>query len=137
MSGIINVSKVLSIYLKSVIYRSTMDLKGDTMAEFLFKKNVDQSVLEAGMTIPRDSHQKLLRGLGITLSRGNKEKIKIVIGDEEFEAIITNVDFADKWNRNDTLQIRYASGSMICKRLNEVFGYSSSVINERKNQKSN
>lgn len=78
MSGIINVSKVLSIYLESVIYRSTMDLKGDTMVEFLFKKNVDQSVLEAGMTISRDSHQKLLRGLGITLSRGSKEKSKML-----------------------------------------------------------
>lgn len=118
------------------IHRATTNLKGDTMAEFLFKKNVDQSVLEAGMTIPRDSHEKFLRGLGITLSRGNKEKVKVVIGNEEFEAIITNVDFADKWNRNDTLQIRYASGSMLCKRLNEVFGYSASVINERKNHAS-
>lgn len=113
-----------------------MSVKGDGMAEFLFKKSVDQSVLKDGMTIPRDIHQKLLECLGIALPKGRKERIVVQIGDEEFEAIITNIDFDDRWNRKETLQIRYSSGSPICRKLNDIFRYSSSVVEERRNQQS-
>lgn len=47
------------------------------MSTLIFRKIVDQSLLNAGLTVPTESHAKLLDGLGILLSKGDKHNIKI------------------------------------------------------------
>ena len=42
------------------------------MSDFLFEKEVDQSLLKAGLTIPVNMHGKIQEAVGVQLSRGQK-----------------------------------------------------------------
>ena len=39
------------------------------MKELLFHKKVDKSLLKAGMTIPKEFHEKLLTSIDVTLTK--------------------------------------------------------------------
>lgn len=60
-----------------MLSRKSTQEKGYYMSTFVFKKIVDQSLLNAGLSIPSESHNKLLYALGITLPKGAKQNIKI------------------------------------------------------------
>ena len=66
------------------------------MGNLIFKKTVDQSLLNAGMTIPIESHEKILEELGIALEKGDKRNITIKIADQKYEAVITSADYSEK-----------------------------------------
>lgn len=102
------------------------------MGNLVFKKVVDQSLLNAGMTIPTESHQKVLDELGIDLNKGDKAKITVIIADKEYEAVLTSVDHSEKYADRTVFQIRYGSKSPICQILNSVFAYSAGNIAQRK-----
>ena len=103
------------------------ELEGhDILSEPLLKKTIDQSLLKAGTTIPQKIHDQFLKAIGISLARGQKANIKIAIKDNEYDAILTNVDLSD--HTRDVLQIRYSETSAICNALNNIFSYSASVI---------
>lgn len=102
------------------------------MEEFIFKKIVDQSLLNAGMTIPTENHQKILDVFGIALNKGDKENISVKIADKEYEAVLTSVDHSEKYAGRTVFQIRYGAKSPICRALNSVFAYSAGNIAQRK-----
>ena len=102
------------------------------MGKLIFKKTVDQSLLNAGMTIPIESHEKILEELGMALEKGDKQNITVKIADQEYEAVITSADYSEKYAGRTMLQIRYGSKSPICQALNSIFAYSAGKIAQRK-----
>ncbi len=104
------------------------------MKELLFHKKVDKSLLKAGMTIPKEFHEKLLTSIDVTLTKGEKTPVTIVIDGESFEATLTNVNLDEAVNQRDVLQIRYSEGNPICTRLKEIYAYSLSVIQSSKGE---
>ncbi len=56
------------------------------MGEYLFDKSVDQSLLKSGLTIPKEQDEKLCKLINVTLEKGEKEKIKILIEGIAYEA---------------------------------------------------
>lgn len=102
------------------------------MGNLIFKKTVDQSLLNAGMTIPIENHEKILEELGITLEKGDKQNITIKIADQEYEAVITSVDYSEKYAGRTVLHIRYGAKSPICQTLNSIFVYSANKIAQKK-----
>lgn len=102
------------------------------MGNFIFKKAIDQSLLNAGMTIPIESHQKLLEELELDLNRGDKQDIIIKLNAHEYAALITWVNYSEKYSERTVIQIRYGAKSPLCKELNFIFNYSADIIAQRK-----
>lgn len=94
------------------------------MGEFLFRKKVDKSLLKSGLTIPVNLHNKIIEILGINLQKGEKSSVSIVIENINYDAIINNVNFSLDVTNRTVLQIRYAEGNLLCKKLREIFNNS-------------
>lgn len=92
---------------------------------FLFKKNVDKSMLYVGMAIPKEVQKDITSLLGITLEKGEKANIKIVIENEEFNAIITRYD-----TNVDMMQIHYGAKSDLANRLRKIFYFTNTQLEE-------
>ena len=97
------------------------------MEEFLFKKDVDKSLLQYGVTIPKSLHPKVLGNLSKTFVKGDSQSITVMIDSVQYHAIINWVGFS-KYDR-DVLQIRYSEKSPIGQALCEVFSRSHVAIN--------
>ncbi len=91
------------------------------MSTFLFEKEVDQSLLKSGLTIPIDAQQGVQDAVGVQLSKGEKAEINILIEGKLYNAILTNINFGEKYSNRVVLQIRYAEGSPICQKLQALF----------------
>lgn len=107
------------------------------MGNFIFRKIVDQSLLNVGMTVPIESHQKLLNELGITLDKGDKEIIKVIIADKEYEASLISIDYSGRYADKNVFQIRYGAKTSICQTLNSIFAYSAENFAQRKAETNN
>ena len=77
------------------------------MSDFLFEKEVDQSLLKAGLTIPVNMHGKIQEAVGVQLSRGQKAGIKILLNGQAYDAVLTNVNFSEAYSGRVVFQIRY------------------------------
>ena len=96
----------------------------------LFYKNVDYSVLTAGLTIPIQHQESVFSELGFTLERGQRKQIQILIDGTPYPAQIINIRF-DKskyQTHRDLLQIRYSAKSAVAQKLQELFTYSKEQI---------
>ena len=105
------------------------------MPEFLFDKNVDQSLLKSGLTVPKDQQDKLLKSISSHLEKGEKENINIFINGISYDAVLTNVNFTN--TDRVVLQIRYGEQSAICTKLKEIFSYSAALIEKNSEEKVN
>ena len=90
------------------------------MRRLLFQKKVDKSLLKAGLTIPINSCAEIQHAVGLSLARGQKVTIDVIVGDNTYNATLTHVDM--KAADRDVFQIRYSEGSPICKCLKEYYG---------------
>jgi hypothetical protein len=95
---------------------------------FLFKKNVDQSLLKDGMTIPKEAHQSILNNLSKPIKRGENCTITIVIDGTNYDAKLTWVNLNSNVSTRDVLQIRYTQNAAICQKLRTIFSRSFSTI---------
>jgi len=93
-------------------------------------KQVDLSLLKAGTTIPKKLQDDFLEGIGVSLNKGQKYPISIIIDGEKYEATITNVDLSDP--TREVVQISYGEKSPLCQKLNEIFSYSAIDFSEKK-----
>lgn len=96
----------------------------------LFYKNVDYSVLTAGLTIPIQHQESVFSELGFALERGQRKQIQILIDGIPYPAQIINIQF-DKGKyptHRDLLQIRYSAKSAVAQKLQELFAYSKEQI---------
>ena len=98
------------------------------MSTFLFKKNVDQSLLKDGMTIPKEAHQSILNNLSNPIRRGENCAITIVIDGTNYDAKLTWVNLNSNVSTRDVLQIRYTQNTAICQKLRTTFSRSFSAI---------
>ena len=97
--------------------------------DMIARKKVDWSIFINGSHIPlefREDFEEANNGLHI--SRGEKQNVKLIIGDTEFDATLVNVD--RKEVSADSLQLRYDNNKDLKKLLGEAFGYSYQFINE-------
>ena len=101
------------------------------MKELFFRKTVDQFLLKSGLTIPKELQNKLLESIGVVLSKGDKETIRVLINGNEYEATLTNVNFSEGVTDREVIQIRYSTGSPICQVLNKVFARSAAYIMQK------
>lgn len=102
------------------------------MSELIFRKVVDQSLLKEGTTIPAIVVDNLLKKIELTLTKGQKHKISIIINEEQYDAILTNVNFSGENSKREVVQIRYSEGSAICQKLKSIFLYSEKLFSENK-----
>lgn len=91
------------------------------MSVFLFQKEVDQSLLKAGLTIPVTMHGKVQDAVGLQLSKGQRADIKILLEGQYYDAVLTNVNFSEPNANRIVFQIRYSEGSPICQKLKALF----------------
>ncbi len=93
------------------------------MSSLLFEKEVDQSLLKAGLTIPVTAYEGIQEAVGVRLAKGQRTNITIFIDSQRYEAILTNVNLSGEYSNRTVFQIRYSEGSPICQKLKDVFSY--------------
>ena len=89
------------------------------MGKLLFSKTVDKSLLKAGLTIPVKSCEEMMGELGVSLKRGDKTEVQIMMDGVSYRATFTHVDM--KAADRDVYQIRYSEGSPICAALKSKY----------------
>jgi len=82
------------------------------MKEIVHHKIIDKSILSDGMTLPREVHEPIYELLGKSLSRGDKESIKIQIDNQLFDASLKNLNNPTSSRSNDSLQLRWSVGNI-------------------------
>lgn len=96
-----------------------MDYEG----KFILQKEVNWSLLNRGLAIPVSLWKLLGAWNPDILIQGVTKRIKIIVGDELFDAILTNQNFnRTKYpDHSNMLQIRYDSNKALKKKLQIVF----------------
>jgi len=97
---------------------------------YLYKKEVDWSVLHEGLTIPVTKQGLFYENINLKLAHGERKAIKLLIDGREFPATLTNLGFNRKKypDHPDQLQIRYSKTSDLSKHLKAVFSSSFTLI---------
>ena len=94
----------------------------ETAENYVYKKEVDWSVLHEGLTLPIENQVVFGRIMGRFLARGESKPITLCLNGKNYTAKITNVKFAPKFHRiKDTLQIRYSCNSELALALRKCF----------------
>lgn len=76
--------------------------------DYVYKKEVDWSIFNWGMTLPVDNQVVFGTKMNHFLKRGESKEITLYLDGKSYKARIINVNFNQKFNRKkDTLQIRY------------------------------
>ena len=98
---------------------------------YVYKKEVDWSLLMEGLTLPVDNQVVFGQIMGRFLRRGEAKAIHLYLNGKSYEAKIVNVDFNPKFRRKkDTLQIRYQRDGELAKALQACFYRSFHYIKE-------
>lgn len=94
----------------------------ETTENYVYKKEVDWSLLKEGFTVPIENQVIFGRNMGRFLSRGQNKSIKLYLNGKSYSAQIKNVNFnAQKYNRKDVLQIRYTKNDELPQALQGCF----------------
>ena len=89
---------------------------------YVYKKEVDWSLLMEGLTLPVDNQVVFGQIMGRFLKRGESKEIHLYLGGKSYEAKIVNVNFDPKFRRKkDILQIRYRRDGELAKALQACF----------------
>ncbi|MDD2496294.1 MAG: hypothetical protein PHE29_14025 [Tissierellia bacterium] len=95
-----------------------MEMYGD----YVYKKEVDWSLLNEGLTLPFKNQVVFGRIMDRFLYRGESKEINLYLNGKSFKAKIHNVNFDEKFNRKkDTLQIRYSKNGDLANELKRIF----------------
>lgn len=71
----------------------------ETEENYVYKKEVDWSLLNEGLTLPLNNQVVFGRNMGQFLSRGESKSITMILDGRSYQAKITNVNFAERHNR--------------------------------------
>lgn len=96
---------------------------------FLYKKEVDWSLLHEGFSIPAEFQESVQEHVG-QLSRGQGKKIRLVLGTQLFDARAINQLFDEKKyaGHPDVFQVRYSPTSGLALKFREIFAKSYAVL---------
>ena len=99
--------------------RIGMDYEG----KFILRKEVNWSLLNRGLNIPISLWILFGAWNPEILVQGVTKRIKIIVGDEMFNAILTNQNFnRSKYpDHSNMIQIRYDSNKFLKKKLQAIF----------------
>lgn len=93
-----------------------------TAENYVYKKEVDWSLLSEGLTLPFDNQVVFGQIMGRFLKKGESKDITLYLNGKSYKAKITNVNFDPKFKRKkDTLQIRYSRNGELAKILQMYF----------------
>ncbi len=97
---------------------------------YIYKKEVDWSLLHAGLTIPVSIQLTFQKLINSYLPRGITKDIHLILGNKKYLAKLVNQKFdEDKYpTHKDIIQIRYSPKSKIAKRLKVIFHVSYKYI---------
>jgi hypothetical protein len=101
---------------------------------FFYKKEVDWSLLHAGLNIPVDLQGILYDKSSFVLNKGDNKKVKFVLENNTYIVSLMNIKF-DKTKyptHNDLVQIRYTVNSEIAKTLRLIFNRSFTYLAEQR-----
>jgi len=103
---------------------------------YIYKKEVDWSLLKDGFTIPVSIQIQFLESLKNPLKKGDKRNIKIIIENQFYDASLINQNFdANKYpTHKELLQIRYSSNSDISKAFRNIFFKSYNYLKLKKEE---
>ena len=98
----------------------------------ILNKEIDQSVLREGFSIPNKFHSLFFQELGFTLAHGESKVITLLLDGQEYAVTFKNLGFnkAKYSEHTDILQIRYAPGSPFAVRLRERFAATQAIVTE-------
>jgi len=102
---------------------------------FIFKKEVDWSLLNQGMSIPVEFQFIFKERLKELQNKGNKIDIKIVLETEVYHVNLINQKFNESqyFGHKNIIQIRYTEKSDISKHLKRIFKTSYDYIFQKRN----
>jgi predicted HNH restriction endonuclease len=93
-----------------------------SIENYVYKKEVDWSLLMEGLTLPIENQVVFGQIMGRFLNRGEAKNITLCLNGKSYKAKITNVNFDPKFKRkNDTLQIRYSKNGELAQALQGYF----------------
>jgi len=93
-----------------------------TSENYVYKKEVDWSILTEGLTLPVDNQVVFGQIMGRFLQRGESKDITLYLAGKPYKAKISNVNYNPKFRRiKDTLQIRYNRNGDLAKALQGFF----------------
>lgn len=94
----------------------------ESIENYVYKKEVDWSLLQDGFTLPIENQVVFGRNMGHFLKRGESKDITLYLYGKSYKAKIYNVNFDERHHRiKDTLQIRYSKNSELAKALQGYF----------------
>lgn len=98
----------------------------------ILNKEVDQSVLREGLSIPNKFHALFFQQLGFTLAHGEARIITLMLDGVEYSVTFKNLGFnKSKYSdHTDILQIRYAPGSPLAVKLREKYAATNRLVTE-------
>jgi hypothetical protein len=104
-----------------------------------FKKSVDWSLLNEGITIPVDVSSALFGRMPLLRERGHSQAVKFIIEGKPLEATIKNVDFnQSKYpSRTDILQFRYSPKSSVAGLFKTTFKTSYEYLQRTRSKNNN
>lgn len=103
----------------------------ETTENYVYKKEVDWSLFNWGLTLPIENQVVFGRNINGFLKRGESKEINLYLDGRFYKARITNVNFNSRFRRNkDTLQIRYNRD--FANALKSYFHKSYAYINSQK-----
>ena len=104
------------------------------MSTFLYKKQVDWSLLKDGFTLPVAVHPLLKSRSDLHLAIGEKRPITIVLDGKMFKAQLVNLNFdrAKFPGHKEIIQVRYSPQSAISQYFRRIFAKSYSEISAQK-----
>jgi len=104
------------------------------MNDFLYKKQVDWSLLKDGFTLPVALHPLLRSRNDLRLDIGEKRSVTILLDGKTFKAQLINSNFdRGKYpDHKEIIQVRYSPQSEISQYFRTIFAKSYSEISEQK-----
>lgn len=98
----------------------------------ILNKEIDQSVLREGFSIPNRFHALFFQELGFSLAHGESRTIHLLLDGIEYPVTFKNLGFnKTKYSdHTDILQIRYAPGSAFAARLREKFASTQTIVTD-------
>jgi len=93
---------------------------------YIYKKEVDWSLLHEGFTIPVSFQVRFHQIIGQELSRGSSKDITVMVGNRPYSALLKNQNFDQLRypTHKDLMQIRYKKTSPLADILRTIFNSS-------------
>ncbi len=97
--------------------------------QYVYKKEVDWSLLMEGLTIPVENQVVFSTIAGRFLKKGESKDIRVYLNGVSYSAKIKNVNFDKKFKRkSDVVQIRYTRNGELSKAIQNAFPKSYSYL---------